>query len=104
KTGEMLAVVAGMLAEEMRRQRHDVLAPLPERRQVNFDGVEAEQEVLAETAGFDFGLQVGIGCRKDAHVDAARFRRADPLELAGLEGAQQLRLQIRRDIRNFVEK
>jgi len=38
------------------------------------------------------------------HVDVARPRRSDALEIAGLEHPQQLRLQVHRDVGDLVEK
>ena len=48
--------------------------------------------------------EVGIGRREDAHIHAPRLRGADALELAGLEGAQQLGLQALRDVGDFVQE
>ena len=70
----------------------------------DLDRVQAEQQILAEAARRDFGGQIGVGRRDDPHVDAARARRADALELAGLEHAQQLRLQVQRDVGDLVEE
>ena len=52
----------------------------------------------------DFLRQPGVGRREDADVHVARARRADALELAGLEHAQQLRLQVERHVGDFVQE
>ena len=54
--------------------------------------------------GGDFFVQVGIGGGDHAHVHAPRLRRADALELARLQHAQQLRLQVQRHVGDLVEK
>ena len=51
-----------------------------------------------------FGLHVGIGRGKNAHIHAARGRRADAFEFAGFERAQKLGLQIHRHVGDFVEE
>ena len=58
----------------------------------------------AEASGSDFFAEIGIRRRDDAHVDVPGARGADALEIAGFEHAQQLRLQIHRDVGDFVEK
>src|SRR5205807_8368058 len=85
-------------------QRLYVFAALGQRREVNLDRVEAEEEVLAEAARGDLLLEVGVRRRDDAHVRAPRLRRADALELAGLQHAQELRLEVRRHVRDLVEE
>ena len=49
-------------------------------------------------------LEVPVGRRDDAHVDPLRARAADALELLLLEDAQQLRLQLERDVADLVEE
>jgi hypothetical protein len=85
-------------------EQGDVLPPVAQRRQVHLDGVEAEQQVLPESAGGDLGVQVGVGGRDQPHADLSRLRRAEPLELAGLDDAQQLLLLRQRDVGDFVEE
>ena len=78
--------------------------PLAKRRQLNLDRVQPEEQVLAEAARRDFFGEVRVGRRDDPDVDVARAGRADALEIAGLEHAQQLRLQVQRDVGDLVEK
>src|SRR5690606_30944220 len=85
-------------------EEQDVLAALAQRRQVDVDRVEPIQEICAETAGVDLRLQVGVRRREHAHVDLQRARRAETLELAFLEHAQQPRLLSDGNVRNLVEK
>jgi hypothetical protein len=62
----------------------DVLGPLPQRRHVDGEDVEAVVEVLAEAALSDLVCQVTIGRGDNAHVDLDRPGAAEPLELAFL--------------------
>ena len=88
----------------MGRERADVVVPLAQRRQVDLDRVEPEEQVLAEAPGGDFGRDVGVGGRKDPHVDPPRARGADPLDLAALEHAEQLGLLARLQRADLVQQ
>ena len=102
--GDVLPIALRVLAQEVRGQRRDVLAPLAKRRQSNLDRVQAEEQVLPEPAGGHFFAEVRVGGRDDADIGLTGARRADPLEVAGLEDAEQFGLQIDRDVRDFVEE
>ncbi len=54
EAGEVLPIPLRVLPQEMRRQRRDVFAPIAKRRQLDFDGVQTEQQILTETSGADF--------------------------------------------------
>src|SRR5258708_29997006 len=71
---------------------------------MNFDGIEAEEQILAETSGGGFGGDVDIGGGDDADVDAASAGGADALELAGFQNAQELGLEFQGHVGDFVEK
>ena len=79
KPRERLAVARGVAPQEVRGEQRDVLAPLAQRRQADLDGVDAEQQVLAEAAGRDLRAQVGVGRARSAarrRAACARSRRA----------------------------
>jgi len=59
-------VPLGVLPEEVVRQRRDVLAPLAQRRQIDLDRVQAEEQVLAEAARRHFFPKVRVGRRDDS--------------------------------------
>src|SRR5437762_171222 len=99
-----VALAAAMKRAAARGQRGNVLAAIAERRQMDLDRVQAEHQVLAEMPGGDFGPEVRVGRRDHANVDAARLGRSYALELAGLEHAQELRLQVQRNIGDLIEK
>src|SRR6266704_1333425 len=71
---------------------------------MDLDGIEAEEEILAETSCGDFLVEVGVGGGDHADVDAAGAGGADALELAGFEDAQQLGLEIDRHVGDLVEE
>ncbi len=57
--------------------------------------VEPIEQVAPEVPGVDRRLQVDVGRGDEPHVDAAALVLADAAHLAGLERAEQLRLQRR---------
>ncbi len=104
KLGDLLAIASGVSAEEMRGQGGNVLAPVPQRWNPDLDGVEAELEILAETPGRHFGIEVGVGGRDDSNVGLARPRRAHGFELPRFDHAKQLRLKAGGDVGDLVQK
>ena len=79
-------------------------AALAQRRQVQAHDAEAVEEVLAEAAVADQGFEVGVGGGDDADVDAGGLRLADRMDLAGLEKAQQLGLDVEAGVADLVEE
>jgi hypothetical protein len=86
------------------RQQGHVVAALAQRRQVQGDHVQAEEQVLAEPAGRDLGAQVLVGGGQDAHVHRDRLAAADALDLARLQRAQQLGLRLRPQVADLVQE
>ena len=70
----------------------DVLAALAQRRHVERDDVEPVVEVLAEALLLHHMAEVLVRRGDDADVHADRLGGAEPLELAFLQHAQDLRL------------
>ena len=68
EAGEVLSIALRVLPQEMIRQRRNILAAVPQRRQGDLDRVEPEQQILAEPAAADFLRQVRVGRRQDPHV------------------------------------
>ena len=99
-----LALV-GEAPQEVVDQERDVLAPLAQRRQRDRDDVQAEEEILAEVAGPDHGLEVAVGGGDEAHVHLDRAcvppRRSKALLL---QDAQQLHLRAARQVADLVEE
>ena len=71
---------------------------------MDFNGIQAKEEILAKSAGGGFGVDVGVGGRENSHIDAPRRGRADALEIPGFQDAQEFRLQVERDVGDFVQK
>ena len=97
-----------MREESSARKRPDeernVLRALAQRRHADREDGEAVVEVAAEAPLADLFAEVAIRRRDDAHVHLDRPRAAEALELAGLEDAQELRLQLERQLADLVEE
>src|SRR5512144_2938616 len=99
-----LAKPFACFAQEVRAEMRDVLPPLPQGRDVNPDDAEAVVEVLSEFSFLDALLEVRVGGGKDPDVYRLRSRLTNGHHLALLEEPQQLRLDIDRQVADFVEE
>jgi len=93
-----------VLVEEVRHEGRDVLAALAQRRQGDADDVQPVVQVLPEPAAGDVGFEVAVRRRQHARVGRDRHRAADALELAELQGAQELLLGARVELADLVEE
>jgi hypothetical protein len=96
--------LAGDLAHEVLDECGNVLAPLAERRHVDRHDVEPIVEVLAERALAHGAPQIHVGRRQDPHIDRHGAHPAQPLDLALLQDAQELRLQVEPQGADLVEE
>ena len=94
----------GVLAQEPLRQQRDLFAPLAQRRHGDADDVQPEEQVLAELPVRDGDLEIAIRGRDDPHVDVHVPPAAEPRELAVLEHLQQLGLQRRMHLADFIQE
>ncbi len=85
-------------------QQRDVLPPLAQGRHAHAQHVQAVEEILAEAPGFDVAFDVAGRRGQDPHVDLAGLGISDGPDLLLLEGAQQLRLERRRQLGDLVEE
>ncbi len=85
-------------------EQGNVVAPFAQGQRLDRKHVEAEVEVLAKASALHLLLQVAVGGRDHAHVDGAGALLADALEMALLQHAQQLALQLERDFADLVEE
>ena len=66
--------------------------------------MQAVEQILAEAAAFDVGDEIAVGGGNEPHVDLHRLARADRLDLAFLDRAQELDLRGRRKLADLVEE
>ncbi len=66
--------------------------------------MQAVEQVLAEAPALHVGDQIAIGGGDQPHIDFHRFAGADRLDLAFLDGAQELDLRGRRQLADLIEE
>ncbi len=102
------ANVAAFLGGEARakapREIGNILAARAQRRNADREHVEPVKQILAKLPALHLLDQILIGGRDQPDIDAHRPLRADRVDLALLQRAQQLDLQIERQFADFVEK
>ncbi len=86
------------------RQGADVLGPLAQRGHAQVHHIQAIEQVFAEGAVLDGFRQVAVGGGNDADVDLDRLGAANAVDLAFLNGAQELGLQARIHLADFVQQ
>src|SRR5205085_8072080 len=82
----------------------DVLAALPEGGEGDEGALDAEEEVLAELAGGDAGLDVLVGGGDQADVGLAGVVAAQADDLAGFQHAQKFGLHLDGHVADLVEE
>ncbi len=82
----------------------NLLAPLAQRRHVDANDAEPVVQVFAELALRDALLEIRVGRRDDPDVHALRARLAKRHDFLQLEKPQQLRLDVDREVADFVEE
>ena len=80
------------------------LRPLAQRRQRDRHDVEAVVQIRAEPPFVDLFLEIAIGRRDHPDIDMDVGRSADALERLLFEKPQQLGLEQRHHLADFVEK
>ena len=90
--------------EEVLDEHRDVVAALPEGRNVDRHHRETEVEILAELAPLDLVFEVALGGGHDARVRSQGLVAAHPPELLALEHAQELGLHVERKLADLVEE
>jgi hypothetical protein len=101
---EEVGAALGVHLDEVVRQKRDVIAALPQRRQVDGDHVDAVEEVLAEFAVLHRRGEIELGRHEHAHVEPDGLLPAEALERALLQDAQQLHLRLDRHVVDVVEE
>ena len=71
---------------------------------MNFERIDAEEQVLAERALCDHFLQIAVGRAHDAHIHVKRFVLADAADFARFQKPEQLDLHRLVEFAQFVEK
>src|SRR2546428_10362245 len=91
-------------AQKMVHERWNILAPGAQRRQAHADHIQPVVEVLAEAPVGDRAVEITVRRGNDADVDRMRLRRADRAHLHLLQDPQELHLEARRQLGEFVQE
>src|SRR5262249_12026779 len=98
------AMACGEHPQHVIDQRLDVFRAIAERGQLERDDVQAEEEILAEPPRAHLGRKGAVRRGDDADVDGLLALTAESLEAMLLEEAQELPLQLRRQLADLVEE
>ena len=98
------AIGFGILARKVMRQGPNILGAVAQRGNAQVHHVQAIQQVFAEGAVLDRFGQVAVGGADNADVHLDRLGAADAVDLAFLDGAQQLGLQAHIHFADFVQQ
>ncbi len=99
-----VAILPGKTAKEMFGKQEDIGAAIPQRRHLDQGDLQTEQQILAERAIFDQGMQVRVGRRHNPHVGLDRRFGAEGPVLPVLQEPQQRHLGAAIEGIDFVEQ
>ncbi len=92
------------MQREVSDEQRDVLFAVAQRRRHHREDVEPVEEIRAEPTGPHRLGEVAVRGGDDAHVEFDRARAAHALDFSLLEDAQQLDLQVQRQVADLVEE
>ena len=101
---DVVAVLGVDVAKDVFDEQRNVVFVIAQRRQVNVEDVEAEEEILAQLAGADGFLGIFVGRGEDANVDRRFAFAAEAANFAIFENAQELGLRGSGHFADFVEE
>src|SRR5256886_6390038 len=101
---DVAAVLGAVALEERADEERDVLAALAQRGDIDGDGVDPEEQILAQPPLTQGDLGAPVGRRDEAEIHRDGPGGAHPAHRALLEHAEELRLELRRHLRDLVEE
>src|SRR5262245_24734613 len=91
-----------VLLDEVPDEERHIGGAVAQRRNMDGEDVQTVKEIASERSLLHVALQVAVRRRNQADVDALGPRAAEPLELALLENAQKLGLELERNVAYLV--
>jgi hypothetical protein len=82
----------------------DVVGTVAQGGQTKGDGGQPEKQIGSESTGLHLALQIAVGRGDEPDVHLLGAGVAKPRKLARLQDAKKMRLQIKREIANLIEK
>ena len=101
---DLALVLLGVPLQEQLGEHRDVLTPFAQGRDVEDDGVDAEEEILAEPVVGHEGLEARVGGADQTEIRRRHARLAEAPHLLLLQHAQQLDLRVGRHLADLVEE
>ncbi len=98
------AISLADFVEHAARDQRNIHRPLAQRRHMQRKRRQPIIEIAAEPACAHLGFQIAIGGRDHAHIDLAHPLRAERPDFAFLQHAQQLHLERRRGLTDFIKE
>ncbi len=102
--GNLAVVLSIKVRDQTFRKGHQVVAAIPQRRQMDMEDVKAVVEVLAKMAPANGVVGDLIGGGHDAHIHLELGLAPEPAHLRILQHAQKLRLRRHRHFANLVKQ
>ncbi len=97
-------VTFSVARQEVRDEGRNVFFAIAQRGEPEIDDIQPVEQIAAEGALLHFLRQVAVGGGDDAEVRAAMGERTDRAKFLLLQDAQQLGLQVERQLADFVEE
>ena len=104
KTSDLSPPIGRKLPQERLGEQWDILPTLPQRRQMDGDGVDPEVKILAKPPLANLFLERAHRGRDDPHIDVDGSIGPEAFYLSLLENPQKLDLEGQRKLTDFVEE
>lgn len=103
---EVFVLAIGLIVpvKEQINEGDDVLPPLSQGWDMNREGIEAKEKILAKSAVAGEGSRISIGSGNDGAVHLARFGAAESHDFMVVEILEKLCLNRQGEISDFVQK
>src|SRR5258708_13413496 len=93
---EALSSFSGEMSDEVLDQQENIFSSFPQRRDLNWENVEAVEKIATKCTRSDGSLQAAIGGGDDPHIGSDRLITTHTPELMFLQNTQTLDLSIPR--------
>jgi hypothetical protein len=97
-------ILAEVSGEQVSGKFRDIVEPFPKRRQVDFEGVDAKEQVFSKTAVLNHLLEFTIRRTDDADIHVKRLVVAHTTNFAGLKEPQEFYLHGFVEFSEFVKE